>query len=113
MVALAFDAVTSFSVFPLRLITFTGFFVFVAAILVSIWALWIKFFSNTAVPGWTSVVLPMYFLGGVQIFCIGIIGEYLGRIYKQVKRRPLTIVEREINSTTDTASAATYRVTGS
>src|SRR5262249_28949907 len=93
MVALAFDAVTSFSVVPLRLIIFTGFLVFVAAILVSIWALWVRLFSNAAVPGWTSVVLPMYFLGGVQIFCIGIIGEYLGKIYAEVKGRPRYLIE--------------------
>lgn len=103
MIALAFDAITSFSVFPLRLITVTGFVIFAAAILVSLWAIWVRFFSNAAVPGWTSVVLPMYFLGGVQIFCIGIIGEYLGKIYSEVKSRPRYLVEKitgELSSNT-------------
>ena len=63
MVALALEAITSFSVVPLRLITFTGFVVFLGTMLVSLWALWVKLFSAEAVPGWTSVVLPMYFLG--------------------------------------------------
>jgi len=50
------------------------------------------------VPGWTSVILPIYFLGGVQILCIGIIGEYLGKIYKEVKSRPRFIIETIISS---------------
>ncbi len=94
MVALAVEAITSFSMVPLRLITFLGFAVFISTMLISLWALWVRFFSNSAVPGWTSVVLPIYFLGGVQIFCIGVLGEYLGKIYAEVKRRPRYLIEK-------------------
>jgi len=95
MIALALEAITSFSVVPLRLITFLGFIVFIGTMLVSLWALWVRFIRNAAVPGWTSVVLPVYFLGGVQIFCIGILGEYLGKIYAEAKRRPRYLIEKK------------------
>lgn len=98
MMALALDAITSFSVVPLRLITFTGFLVFIASMIVTFWALWVRFFTDDAVPGWTSTVLPMYFLGGVQIFCVGVLGEYLGKIYVEVKARPRFFVERTIKN---------------
>jgi glycosyltransferase involved in cell wall biosynthesis len=55
------------------------------------------YFTNRAIAGWFSTVLPFYFLGGVQILCIGIIGEYLGKIYKEVKGRPRYIIEEKIN----------------
>lgn len=96
MVSLAFDAITSFSVLPLRFITFLGFAVFFGTMLVSAWALWVWLFSSYAVPGWTSIVLPMYFIGGVQIFCIGMLGEYLGKTYAEVKGRPRFVVERTV-----------------
>jgi glycosyltransferase involved in cell wall biosynthesis len=96
MIALALDAITSFSLVPLRLITFIGLAVFVGTMLVSAWALWARFFSGSAIPGWTSVVLPIYFLGGIQIFCIGMLGEYLGKTYAEVKGRPRFVVERTV-----------------
>jgi glycosyltransferase involved in cell wall biosynthesis len=96
MIALALDAITSFSLVPLRLITFIGLAVFVGTMLVSVWALWARFFSGNAIPGWTSVVLPIYFLGGIQIFCIGMLGEYLGKTYAEVKGRPRFVVERTV-----------------
>ena len=101
MVALALEAITSFSVVPLRLITFAGFTVFVGTLLVSIWALWVRIFTDEAVPGWTSVVLPMYLLGGIQIFCLGMIGEYLGKTYSEVKNRPRYLIEKVIAPKTD------------
>ncbi len=94
MIALALDAVTSFSVVPLRMITLAGFAIFVSSMLVSLWALWVRFFTNDALPGWTSIVLPMYFLGGIQIFCIGMLGEYLGKTYAEVKSRPRFFIEK-------------------
>jgi len=94
MLTLAWNAITSFSIVPLRLITVTGFVVFLGAIFVSLWVLWIRLFTDNAVPGWTSVVLPTYLLGGIQIFCIGMIGEYLGKIYVEVKRRPRFLIEK-------------------
>ena len=97
MIALALDAVTSFSVVPLRLITVTGFLIFIASMMVTLWALWVRFFTQDAIPGWTSTVLPMYFLGGIQIFCIGMLGEYLGKIYAEVKSRPRFFIEKMIS----------------
>lgn len=93
MIALALDAVTSFSVFPLRLITLLGFLVFAFTAVMSGYVLWIRLFSDIAVPGWASTLLPVYFLGGVQILCLGVIGEYLGKLYRETKDRPRYIIE--------------------
>jgi glycosyltransferase involved in cell wall biosynthesis len=94
MLALALDAVTSFSVVPLRLITALGFVVFLFSAGMGIWTVWVKLFNARAVPGWTSTLLPIYLLGGLQILCIGIIGEYLGKVYQEAKRRPRYIIEK-------------------
>lgn len=93
MIGLALDAVTSFSVVPLRIITLTGLLVFLFTVVMSVYVLWIRFFTDMAVPGWTSTVLPVYFLGGVQIMCLGVIGEYLGKLYAESKARPRFLVE--------------------
>lgn len=94
MVGLALNAITSFSVTPLRNITAIGFLIFAGSMVTSAWVLWVRIFSDTAVPGWASTVLPMYFLGGIQILCLGVIGEYLGKLYSETKARPRYIVER-------------------
>lgn len=95
MVSLALDGITSFSIVPLRMITVIGFLVFFACVILMIYAL-VAYIQKNTIPGWFSTVLPFYFLGGVQILCIGIIGEYLGKIYKEVKRRPRYIVDERI-----------------
>ena len=79
------------------MITFTGFVIFFVTTLVTLWALWVRLFTNDAVPGWTSIVLPMYFLGGVQIFCIGMLGEYLGKTYSEIKSRPRFFIDKVVN----------------
>jgi glycosyltransferase involved in cell wall biosynthesis len=94
MLGLALDAVTSFSVVPLRLITALGFLVFLFSAAMGLWTLWVRLFTDRAVPGWTSTLLPIYVLGGLQILCIGIIGEYLGKVYQEAKRRPRYIIEK-------------------
>ena len=96
MVALALDAITSFSVVPLRLISLLGLVIFAGSMAVTAWALWVAMVSDRLVPGWASVVLPMYFLGGVQLLALGTIGEYLGKLYTEAKSRPRFIVERII-----------------
>ncbi len=93
MIALALDAVTSFSVVPLRFISFLGFVVFLFACVMSGYVLWIRLFTEIAVPGWASTTLPVYLLGGAQILCLGVIGEYLGKLYSEVKARPRFIIE--------------------
>lgn len=94
MLSLAWNAITSFSVVPLRLITMIGFMVFSFSIAMVGWTLWIRFFSEQAVPGWASTLIPIYFLGGIQILSIGILGEYLGKVYQETKARPRYIIEK-------------------
>lgn len=93
MLKFALDGITSFSEIPLRFATYFGFlvsgFVFVYAILVLI----LKFMHRNT-PGYTSTMIAILFLGGVQLITIGILGEYVGRIYDQIKQRPLYFIER-------------------
>jgi glycosyltransferase involved in cell wall biosynthesis len=96
MLAFAWDGITSFSVVPLRLITATGFIIFVASVLISLWVVGVKLFTDDAVPGWASTVLPIYFIGGIQVFSIGIVGEYIGKMYLETKRRPRFIIEKKV-----------------
>ncbi len=94
MLSFALDGVTSFSMVPLRLIGLMGFAIFGITSLMSAWVLAVALFGDSAVPGWASTVLPTYFLGGIQIFCLGVIGEYLGKIYGELKARPRFIIEK-------------------
>lgn len=94
MLGLALDAVTSFSVLPLRLVSLLGLTVFIGSLGVTAWALWAALFTDRTVPGWASVVLPMYLLGGVELLALGVIGEYLGKLYLEGKARPRYLVER-------------------
>lgn len=96
MLGLALDAVTSFSVVPLRIITLIGFIVFLISAAMAGWALWARLFTDQTLPGWTSTILPIYFLGGIQILCIGVIGEYMGKLYQEAKARPRYIIEKVI-----------------
>jgi len=95
MLAFAIQGITSFSVKPLRIITVIGLFVFIASILLSGYVIYSWFFLN-AVLGWASIALPTYFIGGVQLLSIGIIGEYLGKIYQEVKQRPRYNIDKKI-----------------
>lgn len=103
MISLALNAVTSFSVVPLRLITAIGFLVFLASLFVSAWTLWVAMFTNRALPGWASITLPIYLLGGIQLLSLGVIGEYLGKLYIEAKRRPRYVVERIVEAVPDRA----------
>lgn len=94
--ALAIDGITSFSVKPLRLITALGFFCFFVAMLMSAYSL-ISYFSEKIISGWTSLFISIYFLGGIQLLSIGILGEYIGKIYKETKQRPKFIIEEQSN----------------
>jgi glycosyltransferase involved in cell wall biosynthesis len=93
MLALAWDGLTSFSTAPIRWITGLGTCVALATFVCGAWALWVTEVRRVAVPGWASTVLPIYFLGGVQLIAIGIIGEYLAKIYLETKRRPRYVIE--------------------
>jgi glycosyltransferase involved in cell wall biosynthesis len=96
MLGLALQAITSFSVVPLRMVTALGLAVSLGSTAVIGWALWTRLVADLAVPGWTSTVLPIYFLGGVQMLSLGIIGEYVGKIYLESKARPRYLVEEAI-----------------
>jgi glycosyltransferase involved in cell wall biosynthesis len=93
MLALAVEAITSFSVAPLRVISCFGFLLSATSFLVTFWVLSVRLFSNSAIPGWASTALPIYFLGGLQLLSLGVIGEYVGKIYIESKARPRFIVE--------------------
>jgi polyisoprenyl-phosphate glycosyltransferase len=88
MLSLAWRGVTSFSAAPLRLITSLGAIVSVFSVAMGTWALFIRLFTDVALPGWASTVIPMYFLGGIQLLSLGIIGEYLAKVYEATKQRP-------------------------
>jgi glycosyltransferase involved in cell wall biosynthesis len=106
MLALAWQGVTSFSAVPLHVITTLGFLISVGSFVVTIWALWVRIFNENAVPGWASTVLPIYFIGGIQLLCIGIIGEYLAKIYMETKGRPRYVIEKTVDgSERDSLSA--------
>jgi len=93
MFRFAFDGITSFSNFPLRLATYLGFIVSLVAFVVIVYTLYQKYFGIDTVPGWSSTMVSILFLGGVQLICLGIIGEYLGRIMDNVKQRPLYLIK--------------------
>lgn len=93
MVSLAWQGVTSFSAYPLRLITGAGMIISVMSVALACWAIAIRLFTNQALPGWASTVIPVYFLGGVQLLSLGIIGEYVAKIFESSKRRPRFHVE--------------------
>jgi glycosyltransferase involved in cell wall biosynthesis len=93
MAVLASDAVTSMSVVPLRAVAVLGLLVFMTSSALGIWVLATRLLTDKAVPGWASTALPIYFLGGVQLLCLGVLGEYLGKIYVEVKKRPPFMIE--------------------
>ncbi|MEI8129353.1 MAG: glycosyltransferase family 2 protein [bacterium] len=93
--ALAIDGITSFSTTPLRLITILGFICFCIAVLMSIFSI-ISYIYLKNVQGWASLFISVYFLGGIQLLSVGIIGEYIGKIYKETKQRPKFLVEERI-----------------
>ena len=96
MLSFSIDGITSFSIIPLRIVSLVGFLVFMLSFLMGMYIFIISIFTEQALPGWASVVLPIYFLGGIQIFSVGILGEYIGRIYREVKRRPRYFIEEEV-----------------
>jgi dolichol-phosphate mannosyltransferase len=95
MLRFALDGITAFSTTPLKFATTLGFVVSFAAFIVSLYALYAKFIKHDVVAGWTSLMLVVLFLGGVQLICIGIIGEYISRMSTDIKSRPLYVVREQ------------------
>jgi dolichol-phosphate mannosyltransferase len=104
MIALALDGVLSFSVVPLRVVSVMGLTAALIAGLGILYALVLRLFTRIWVPGWTLLFIAMLFLGGVQMLSLGIVGEYIGRIYTEVKQRPLYLV-REVLSHSSSSAA--------
>lgn len=94
MLEFALDGITSFSTAPLRAISILGFLLCLVCLALSAWVVLAKLMTSDTTPGWASTILPIYFLGGVQLFCVGLLGEYVGKIYMEVKRRPRFLIER-------------------
>lgn len=95
MIRLALDGITGFSNLPLKMATIAGFLVSGITFLVSLYALYSRFVSKDYVPGWTSLILAVLFIGGVQLISIGIIGEYISRISTNVRNRPLYVIQEK------------------
>ncbi len=93
MLALAFDGISSFSIKPISLILGLGVGIIVCSILAGIYAL-VSYFAGSVVPGWTSLILSIWFLGGLQLLAIGLVGQYIGKIYMEVKHRPRYNIEK-------------------
>ncbi|KPK51690.1 MAG: glycosyltransferase [Gammaproteobacteria bacterium SG8_31] len=96
MAGLAVEGIVSFSTAPLHAVAILGLLMFLGSLLISMWALWVVFFTDRAVPGWASSVLPMYLLGGIQLLSLGVIGEYVGKTYFETKRRPRFVIEKSV-----------------
>ena len=100
MLAFAIDGITSFSVKPLRLITNAGIVVFLISLVMLLYTL-ISWIVGRTVAGWTSTLASIWMLGGIQLLSLGVIGEYIGKIYNETKQRPRFIIDRYLNDRGD------------
>lgn len=96
LLSLAWNGLTSFSSMPLHWITMMGTIILLVSFGIGTWALIIGLFSDRVLPGWASTVIPMYFMGGIQLLSLGIMGEYVSKIYLETKRRPRFIIEKQV-----------------
>ncbi len=95
LVSLAFDGITSFSTLPIRLVSLMGIILFLLSIVGLLFVLFVKYFSVYDVPGWAFLSIIIFFFGGLQSLSMGIIGEYISKLYVEAKQRPLYIVRKE------------------
>ncbi|MBI3245234.1 MAG: glycosyltransferase family 2 protein [Deltaproteobacteria bacterium] len=96
MLKFALDGLTAFSFAPLQAATYLGIGISALSFLYALYAIFLRLFTAQTVPGWTSLMVAVLFLGGVQLVALGIIGEYLGRVYEEVKQRPLYLLDERI-----------------
>ncbi len=106
MLRFALDGIASFSIAPLKLATWMGFAVSVLALLGIAYALFLRLFTSIWITGWTAIFISVLFMGGIQLISLGIIGEYIGRIYGEVKRRPLYLVNERLGFEHEAAGQA-------
>lgn len=95
MLALAFNGISSFSIKPISMVMGLGVFIIFASVIAAIYA-FVSYFMGNVVPGWTSLILSVWFLGGLQLLAIGLVGQYIGKIYMEVKHRPRYNIEKII-----------------
>ncbi len=100
MLAFAIDGITSFSVKPLRLITSVGIVIFLVSLFMLLYSL-VRWIAGHTVTGWTSTLASIWLIGGIQLLSLGVIGEYIGKIYNETKRRPRFIIDRYLNDRGD------------
>ena len=93
MISFAIEGITSFSTVPLKMVISLGFLSALFTLFLTVWAIAQKAFGNTA-PGWSSTIISIYFLGSVQLLSLGLIGQYVGKIYKEVKARPKFFIDK-------------------
>ncbi len=98
MLKFAIDGITSFSILPLRVATWLGVFAAICAVGIGAWAIAVKVLGLGTVPGWTTIMFAVALGSSAQLLMTGVLGEYVGRIYEEIKRRPLYIIEQEINT---------------
>jgi polyisoprenyl-phosphate glycosyltransferase len=101
MIRFAIDGITSFSVLPLRFSTYLGMLMSVFSFGVGIWAVVAKYVLHKVVEGWTATIVFIALVAGVQLLVVGILGEYVGRIYEEIKRRPLYVLKDRVNVVED------------
>lgn len=106
MLQFAIDGITSFSVLPLRAATWLGVLAGIGAVGIGVWAVIAKLFGSGTVPGWTTIMFAVALGSSAQLLMTGVLGEYVGRIYEEIKRRPLYIVEHELNFPSPDASTS-------
>ncbi len=106
MLRFALDGIASFSIAPLKLATWMGFAVSGLALLGIVYALFLRLFTSIWITGWTAIFISVLFMGGIQLISLGIIGEYIGRIYGEVKRRPLYLVNERLGFEHEAAGQA-------
>lgn len=111
MLSFALTGITSFSLKPLRIVTAIGFMVSALAAIVGLWAILAALAGQASMPGWASLLLVISFLGGTQLFAIGIVGEYVGRIYLEAKRRPRYEIETLISGVEEKEGRSKVRLT--
>lgn len=108
MLAFAVDGITSFSIKPIRLISVLGFSIFFVSLIALIYSLIVKFLGKTE-TGWTSLVISIWMIGGIQLLSLGVIGEYIGKIYNETKARPRYIIKNKLISNKDEKINEYYR----
>lgn len=98
MLSFAWEGISSFSTVPLRAITVMGFIAGLLSLAMIIWVLGVRILTDSAIPGWASILLPLLFIGSVQLMCLGVLGEYMAKIYAEVKGRPKYHIDAVVKS---------------